>query len=374
MKRHFLLLPALFAALLAGAAYPTSGTLGNHISWTLTDSVLTVSGTGKTPGFNTTNIDKLPWQDPEMAAAVRRIVVGEGITEIGSYFFGAREMIRDVRNAKDHGYYATQGGETTMLFCNVEEVVLPESLRKIGHHSFARMPLTAIRIPQGVSEIAAGAFANSSLKLICLPEGVTKLGPGVCESCRNLVGIDFNDARVKVPTGMAFDCERLRMLLHPGGIKAIEPSAFGATAFDAYHPDELLAMFRDSGPENFLRANMPDRSRFPGTDEDYEALRQQTLDRFYTSEATNATAMFRLDRMELGDYDPEHQNVVIHTVNFGDLLVSLTPEQARTIRETWPVVRKTAQPVFAPSNGRVLLQSVSLTVGPDVLPASPLTR
>lgn len=368
-------LSSLIAICLAGtimASEPRSGQLNEQFTWTLADSVLTIHGSGKMPGFNSTNIDKLPWQNERFAAEVARIVVSEGITEVGSYCFGSRIKVRNVRNAKAHTYYNTQDASTSELFCNIKDVELPSTLRKIGHHAFARMPLTHIVLPESLEEIGAGAFTNSALQCLILPEKLRKVGNEAFCGCQNLRAVDFNNAAIKLAGGLFFDAERLRLLMHTANIKGVAPTTFNSTALDGIDEDELLDMFRTDGAKYFLSIYLPQRSQFSGTDEEYGELEAKALDRFYVNEAKNATSLFELDRFRVSPYDEESGTCRIETAHNGTLLLSLTPEQAYALSTDRDSILSGATPVFKPLNGKVVLQSVKYRIGDDMIVAAKL--
>lgn len=344
------------------SAQTRSGQLNDSFSWTLADSVLTIHGTGKMPSYNPTSIDKLPWQDERFAAEVAKIVISEGITEVGAYNFGSRAYVRNVRNAKEHTFYSTQGATTTELFYNIKEVSLPSTLKKIGHHAFARMPLSHVALPEGLVEIAAGAFTNTALQCVILPSTIRKVGPEAFCGCQNLRAIDFANASIKLAEGVLFDAEHLRLLMHTSKIKSVAATAFNSTALDGVAEETLLEMFRTDGPQYFIDTYVPKRSNFGGSEEEYNHMQQGALDLFYEKEAKNATSLFELDRFCLQPYDAESGTCRIITVNNGTLLLSLTPEQAASAAENWEAVRKSAKPVYKPVNGRVELQSVNYNI------------
>lgn len=369
------LLTSFIAICLAGtimASEPRSGQLNEQFSWTLADSVLTIHGTGKMPGFNSTNLDKLPWQDERFAAEVAKIVISEGITEVGSYCFGSRIKVRNVRNAKEHTYYNTQDATTSELFCNIKDVSLPSTLQKIRHHAFARMPLTHIVLPEALEEIGAGAFTNCALQCVILPEKIRKVGNESFCGCQNLRAVDFNNAAIKLAGGMFFDAERLRLLMHTGNIKGVASTTFNSTALDGIGEEELLEMFRTDGAQYYLSSYLPERSRFTGSEEEYAELEARALDRFYVNEAKNATSLFELDRFILSPYDVESGTCRIETVHNGTLLLSLTREQADALSADRDSILSNATPVFTPRNGKVELQSVKYRIGDDVVVAAKL--
>lgn len=369
MKQLIFLLFAFFGASLCFAE-TKNGWLDDRISWTLADSVLTIQGRGAMPSYNTTNMSQLPWQDEEMAEGIAKIVISEGITEIGSYCFGSRTYIRDVRNESEHTYYATQGATTTELFCNIKDVILPKTLKKIGHHAFARMPLSHIAFQEGLEEISSGAFTNTALQCVILPTTMVKIGAEAFCGCKNLRAIDFNYLALKIPAGLLFDAENLRLVMHPSNIKSVADNSFESTPLDGIPGEHLLEVFRTDGVGYYLDSFMPLRRDFQGSDEEYEAERNKVLDKFYAQEAKNATSMFELDRLTLMPYDEKSGTCRIETVHHGTLLLPLTPEQARILKARWPKIRKLAQPVYLPVNGQVELQSVNFPVANELLVAA----
>lgn len=372
MKHLLFPLLLLLGAFVAFAQYPTAGELSKDIKWELKDSVLTISGSGKMPGYNSTSISKLPWQDERMAAAVKKIVVKEGITEVGAYCFGARAHSRNARDPKSHTYYNTQDATTSAHFLNIEEVILPSTLTKIGAHAFVRMPLTHIHLPEGLEDISSGAFSNTALVAVILPSSLRRLGPEAFGSCVNLRAIDFANLPLKLSTGVLFGTEQLRLVMHTSKIKSIEPSAFNASSLTTFEPDELLSIFSQDGIDYYLSTYVPQRANFAGSNNEYEQLKATAIDRFYADEAKKATSLFELDRKVLLPYNPENQTFVIHTINHGDLLMKVSPEMAETLPSRWNRLLKAAQPIYKPLDGKVLLQSVNFNLGDTELVAAPI--
>ena len=90
MKR---LLSWLLAALMLLTMLPTagwaddtaSGTCGENLTWTLSDDgVLTISGTGDMTDYYSYS-EFAPWH--EYADRIQTVIIGKGVTGIGSYAF-----------------------------------------------------------------------------------------------------------------------------------------------------------------------------------------------------------------------------------------------------------------------------------------------
>ena len=83
MKQIYILLIALLMGLSANAE--ESGTCGPDLRWHLTDNaVLTISGKGKMYDYSYDN--RAPW-DNYNKRIIKRIIIGDGITTIGSSAF-----------------------------------------------------------------------------------------------------------------------------------------------------------------------------------------------------------------------------------------------------------------------------------------------
>lgn len=129
-----------------------SGKCGKNVSYSISDDgVLTISGTGAMNNFTyERDISDCPWHG--VRYALKKIVVKEGVTSIGSYAFS--------------------------FDLSVTDVTLPSSLKTIGNDAFLGCHgLTSVVIPEGVTSIGAYAFWRcTSLQTITVPASATKFG------------------------------------------------------------------------------------------------------------------------------------------------------------------------------------------------------
>ena len=200
--------------------------------WKLEDGVLTISGTGNMADF--TQSDPPWWNERE---AVKELVVKEGITGIGDYAF----------------YQCS----------SLNTVTLPDSLVRIGAHSFGYTGLSAITIPRSVTDIGNYAFGQCFLlsmitvsddnpsycsvdgvifdkdrkTLVCypwgkreahydVPEGVTCIGDGAFYYCPDLRTIALPEGVTSIGSA-AFMSSGLNTISLPASVTSI-----GADAFD----------------------------------------------------------------------------------------------------------------------------------------------
>lgn len=130
-------------------AFNPSGDCGTnaHYSFNGSTGVLTISGTGETD--NTYSSSTIPWYS--YSALVTSVVVEEGITTIGQYFFSG--------------------------LTNLSSVSLPSTLTAINKNAFSSCStLTSITIPTGVTTLGSSAFAScSQLASVSLPSTLTTI-------------------------------------------------------------------------------------------------------------------------------------------------------------------------------------------------------
>ena len=140
--------------LMAGMVFPLaaraaeSGNCGEQLTWTLSDGILQISGSGAMANY--TDEQPAPWKN--RAAAITKVNIGQGVTTVGNLAF---------------------------LDCTeLRQVSLPQGLSTIGARAFKNCArLAYVRIPSTLSELGEGAFENcSALQGILLPQGLTSIG------------------------------------------------------------------------------------------------------------------------------------------------------------------------------------------------------
>lgn len=130
---------------------------------------------------------------------LKEIIIPESVQDNGSIYpvtgirgrkflktFDKREKVTDKRK-KNYGEYVTVGTYQNYIEYNVldkwdneqiEKVVLPKTLKKIGDYTFKRFEkMSKINIPEGVESIGEEAFYGcKSLKSITIPSTVKEIG------------------------------------------------------------------------------------------------------------------------------------------------------------------------------------------------------
>lgn len=193
------------------------GSCGSKITWSFNPDtgVLTLTGTGAIPDYSSYNT---PWNS--FKTHIKEIVIGSGITDIGTYaFYGcsAAEKItipEGVQYLRDYSF----------SYCRkVNEITLPSTLRAIYFNAFEWCEaLESITIPDGIDIIHNYVFRGcSSLKTVVLPESVVQLAQGSFAHCIKLESINI-PSNVKIIGQQAFFCcESLKTLHFPASVTTL---------------------------------------------------------------------------------------------------------------------------------------------------------
>lgn len=213
------------------------GQCGNDAYWTFYQSSgeLIITGSGSMTDYP--SADALPWE--KYTAGIRKIIVSDGITSIGSYAFCG---------CSNAGY-----------------VQFPTEMVSIGSHAFENCEsLTSINIPWGIAEIADYTFSGcsslqhasfsdkaqvsvsgsgealpkllalgdyaffgcSSLQSAPIPESVSELGSHVFDGCSHLGEVSVPEGMTSIGESAFANCEGLAIVTFPDGDYGIGSGAF----------------------------------------------------------------------------------------------------------------------------------------------------
>ena len=184
MKHIYILLIALLMGLSANAE--ESGTCGPDLRWHLTDNaVLTISGKGKMYDYSYDN--RAPW-DNYNKRIIKRIIIGDGITTIGSSAFRNCFALTSVTIPNS----VRTIGEAAFEYCSaLTSVTIPNSVTTIGNHAFKDCSaLTSVTIPNSVTEIGSDAFSKcTNLQKVNIGNSVKTIGIAAFNNCTSITQI-----------------------------------------------------------------------------------------------------------------------------------------------------------------------------------------
>ena len=161
-----LMVISVFSGLtLSASALLKSGSLGDDVTWTFDSDTktLNVTGTGATKNYdNMLNTPLYTFRDE-----IKKIIIGEGITEIGKYNFDG--------------------------FSNLEAIEFPSTLTYIGFYSFGHCTsLKEVTLPDSVETLFTAAFAYcTSIERVHFGKGLKSIS-GSSFSTDSMIAFDVN--------------------------------------------------------------------------------------------------------------------------------------------------------------------------------------
>ena len=222
------------------AKAPSSGTIGDNLTWTLENDVtLIISGTGDIPESSASRL--APWYSQQYY--IETIIISDGITSIPEEAFQGYENLTKVIMPDT----VTSIGESAFANCRkLSDIKLSNNLAAIEKNTFRLCyALTEITIPDGVTTIGSYAFYDcNKLTSITIPSSVTYVERGAFTSCNRLTDVYISD--ITAWLNIRFDADAsprildandydktlyldnqpITSLVIPDGIQEIAPSAF----------------------------------------------------------------------------------------------------------------------------------------------------
>lgn len=127
-------------------------------------------------------------------------------------------------NDYDTGYHPVPWKDYKSLITNV---LLPDSLTRIGQFAFAGTYITTISIPSMVTSIGYEAFgACYNLTSIHIPSNVTTFEPWIFVLCSNLSSVTFDAGVTSIPACTFEGCTNLTSITLPNSVTEIGHAAF----------------------------------------------------------------------------------------------------------------------------------------------------
>ena len=232
---------------------PLSGTCGEDATWTFDalTRTLTISGTGSVS-------DNSGWL--ENAPLIRKVVIEEGITEIGSRIFelGAFTSVSlpDTLTSLGDGAFSgcaaltsielpnsvrTVGAQAFSGCASLKEATLSSSLTSLGARAFLDCAsLTSVAELGAISEIKDSAFSGClALESISIPASVTKIGSGAFRRCESAFadGLIFPAALSEIGSSAFQGCGEISSIEFTGSAPLISNSAFTQVTARAIFPE-----------------------------------------------------------------------------------------------------------------------------------------
>ena len=241
--------------------------VAEDFSWTLENGVLTISGQGDMPDYDSkyngnTYETTAPW-----SAYISKVVIQDGITSIGEYaFYGCKSLtsitIPDgVTSIGAYAFYGCTGltsiaipdsvtsiGELALKGCdNITELYLSDILAwcniKFGQswrgssYPFTMSvtlylkgtKVTNLVIPEGVTYIPEDAFCGcTNIISVTMPDSLVKIGDFAFAVCTNLLSLSIPDGVTSIEIGAFTGCKSLESIAFPDSLESIGTTAFSS--------------------------------------------------------------------------------------------------------------------------------------------------
>ena len=206
------------------AANEYSGKIGDNITWEYTDGTLTLTGTGATYSYQDHHKSPIRYH-------FKKLIISEGITALGDNIFQPSGMETEELVFPDS---LKRIGDNTFKNNYFSRITLPPHLESIGDGAFANSyNITEMVFPDSVREIGANAFSGcGNLKHITLPEQNIEFGKAAFQGCNRLQSAELPDAVTQIPNQMFMNCRSLRSVHIPENCVSIGMQAFSQTILE----------------------------------------------------------------------------------------------------------------------------------------------
>jgi hypothetical protein len=195
-----------------------SGKCGKNVTWKLdSDGTLTISGTGKM--YDYSYDDDYEYTTPWYDISVKKVVIKDGVTSIGSYAF---------------------------VESSLKSVTIPSSVKTIGESAFQMSALSSVTIPNGVTSIGDYAFDMSDLTSVTLSGSVKSIGESAFADC-DLVSVIIPEGVQKIGDAAFCECSLMNVVI-PSSVTSIGDYAFGGMySFTVYFKGNAPQLYKGNG-------------------------------------------------------------------------------------------------------------------------------
>ena len=233
MKKHVLLLLALFASVSLLHASVVSGTCGDNLTWSFDSETgaLVIEGSGEMyyfdferhPYENDILWDQRPWNT--LYYSIKSITFQDGLTSISSHAFDGCYYLTSVTIPNS----VTSIGDYAFYDCSsLTSVTIGNSVTSIGYEAFSGCSgLTSITIPNSVTSIGLRAFSGcSSLTSVTIGNGVTSIGENTFYECSSLTSVTIGNSVTSIGYEAFSGCSGLTSVTIPNSVTSIGVAAF----------------------------------------------------------------------------------------------------------------------------------------------------
>ena len=194
-----------------------SGTCGANLTWELTDSTLTISGSGAMDNSH-------PWSS--YSSQIARVSLPEGLTNICDYAF---ENCPNLQSIVIPNTVTSIGREAFDQSTSLKQVTLGNAVETIGSHAFYGTSITSITLPSSVTSIEDDAFGYcKKLIEITIPGSVSTIGNYAFGNCEQLSKATIEEGVKSIGNDAFQGCYKMTDVVLPSSLISIGSSAFSS--------------------------------------------------------------------------------------------------------------------------------------------------
>ena len=176
---------------------------------------------------------------------ITSVVIPDSVNSIGEYAFKGCSKLKEVKfpstyytigeGAFDETQYTgteadfviTEDGELTKYRGNDTEIVVPDSVTRIGTVFSGNKDITKIVLPDGLLYLEEDAFKGcSALTEIKLPDSLEYISANAFYGCSSLTQINLPDGLSYIPENAFYGCSSLAEITIPDSVLEIRTNAF----------------------------------------------------------------------------------------------------------------------------------------------------
>ncbi len=217
-----------------------TGKNGKNLIWKIEDGVLTLSGKGAMKGcghkkmkwhgeFDCYYENKKDWWE-DYQYEVKSVVIEEGVTDIAPHAFSQLPNAKTIiipSSVKAIGHQAFEGS-------GFQKIIIPDSVTSIEEAAFiCCFDLESVQLPRNMKAIPDAMFGTCrSLKEISIPQTVKTIGECAFTYCENLEKVNWEGKSKLQKIGReAFAICNIKKLTIPALVKKIESAGVSGTHF-----------------------------------------------------------------------------------------------------------------------------------------------
>ena len=217
-----------------GAINEDGSNIEDTAKWTLdSQGTLTITGSGKTTCYRVDYYEELDTNDLELKKAqpwaayddqIRKVVIEEGITEIGNFNFMKCKNLETVqlpntlKKIWSRAFWKCE---------SLKEITIPDSVDVIADHAFASCEkLKTVQLSKSLTGLAEAVFYNTGLTKIVIPEGVKSIDAHAFYWCRQLKEVILPKTLQIIEYEAFASCSSLTAVTLPDSLETLDQEAF----------------------------------------------------------------------------------------------------------------------------------------------------